>query len=251
MLQDLLPETVETARFRWGLLAAAGAFGPLGRRRLAELLQAGERQVRDEYDRLTAHGFFTSGPRGIRLTPRGAQLLNSLDTTVLLPSGCEESAEKALKTPRVVAVLCGRWQHALTTAIIGRQAARALEPILAGQPVIAVTGGQPMAALAAALAPAQMGGLIVPATPETGAAFMAELIAGRLGAAYGREADKADVLLCAAGEPLPHDPAAIPFRAVLAPPGNPGAIQSACRDISPNILFCDEQTALAIAANKL
>jgi len=247
--KELLPETIETARFRWGMLAAAGAFGPVGRRRLAELLGAGERTARDGCDRLTGMGLVVAGRRGLRLTPGGTEALRRTDHRALLPPGCEEAAEKTLRTTRVVIAPCGRWHETLTTALIGREAARALAPLLAGQPVIAVTGGHPMAALATALAPARMGGLIVPATTDADAVFMAELIAGRLGAAFGREA-KADALICAAGEPLPANMAAIPFRAALLPPGEPGAAQTACETLCPNILFMDQQTAQAITQAK-
>ncbi|MCL2434407.1 MAG: hypothetical protein FWD16_07825, partial [Clostridia bacterium] len=125
MFKELLPEAIETVRFRWGLLAAVSAFGPVGRRRLAELLATGERTVRGECDHMTGIGLVYVGRRGIKLTPRGFEQLDSLDNKALLPPG--------RASPDVVVAPCGPWHDALKTALVGREAARALAPLLIGQ----------------------------------------------------------------------------------------------------------------------
>ena len=153
--RQLIPEIDVLLKRRFRILQAIQVAGPLGRRTLADFLQATEREVRKETTLLHEQQLIEIGQKGMICTQVGYQVLEQLKPLYYEFSGLwqkeRELAEK-FGIERVV-IIPGSFQSEASRILLGKESSRLLAGLVEEGSKIAVTGGSSVAAIAPYLQP--------------------------------------------------------------------------------------------------
>lgn len=162
----LVPEMMEQAAERYELLRQIALTQPVGRRLLAVQSKLTERVVRGHVEAMERSGLVTIQAVGIRLTPKGEQVLAPLSRYFMKrPSFAEQERQltEILSMKQVILVRGDMDQNPAVKQSVGQEAALALARRLRNGQILAVSGGTTMAALVAALPRLSLDVTVVPA----------------------------------------------------------------------------------------
>ena len=149
--KQLLPDLMDTMKKRYTILHYIFVSGSVGRRSLAVSLNTTERILRAEVDFLKEQGLIEVESSGMRISPAGRQLLDSIEPLVKDLFGLTELEERIRSyygLKQVVIVPGDSDVSPHTKKELGRAGAAVLRKLIAEDEVIAVTGGSTLAEVA-------------------------------------------------------------------------------------------------------
>lgn len=152
----LLPELLPIMQRRFDILQYIGLMEPVGRRSLSVSLGITERILRSEVSLLKDQKLIHVASIGMSLTIEGREVLDGLRETMRELMGLnslEIQVQKRLGVEKVIIVPGNSDEYPWVKSEIGRACAICMKEILAGENIIAVTGGTTMAAVAEMLTP--------------------------------------------------------------------------------------------------
>ncbi|GFZ85504.1 central glycolytic genes regulator [Compostibacillus humi] len=167
----LVPDLLKVMRQRYYILQSVYSFEPIGRRALAEKLNATERQVRSEIDFLHQQGLLEVTSKGMYLSKEGKLLLEQMAEFMREITGLsmlEERIREKLKVEEVVIVPGDSDTYEQVKREMGKACVTILKKVVKKPSTIAVTGGTTMAAVAEVMSPLQQKCLFVPARGGVG-----------------------------------------------------------------------------------
>ncbi len=193
--QRLLPDLMETLKKRHTILRYIMLMQPVGRRKLAQMLQITERVLRAEVEFLREQDLIKTETNGMQLTASGYTLLEKLEPMVKQLFGLtemEEELAQKLGIKKAVIVSGDADQDELSKKEIGRMGARLIQQLVQPRDVVAVTGGSTVAEVAEMLpsSPLFQDVLFVPARGGLGenmdyqANTLVSLMANKTGGQY-------------------------------------------------------------------
>lgn len=147
----MVPEMKALLESRYTILRHVQASGPVGRRKLAEIVGLPEREVRAAVDFLRDTNLIRVEKEGATITTLGFDLLTSLETMMNDYIGRTTIARRIAEHYgiREVRIVDGDSDHSESTKLlIGEQAAHALEQLATSErQIVAVTGGTSVASV--------------------------------------------------------------------------------------------------------
>lgn len=167
----LVPDLLKVMRQRYYILQSVYSFEPIGRRALAEKLNATERQVRSEIDFLHQQGLLEVTSKGMYLSKEGKLLLEQMAEFMREITGLsmlEERIREKLKVEEVVIVPGDSDTYEQVKREMGKACVTILKKVVKKPSTIAVTGGTTMAAVAEVMSPLQQKCLFLPARGGVG-----------------------------------------------------------------------------------
>ncbi|GAB7386662.1 gapA transcriptional regulator CggR [Bacillaceae bacterium] len=147
----LLPDLLEVLDKRYQVLKHVMLMQPVGRRTLSQQLRTTERIIRGEVNFLKDQGLLSIDPVGMRLTPTGIELVESLEPLIKEISGLVELERKLsqkLGVEEVIVVSGDADRLELVIKELGRAGAKLLKRKVKPNDIVAVMGGSTMAAVA-------------------------------------------------------------------------------------------------------
>jgi central glycolytic genes regulator len=193
LLRQLIPEVTSLFKRRHDILNVIHYNQPVGRRMLAEKLNASERALRSELDILRKNDLLEVSTAGVSLTEKAVSLLNELQPVISDALGLSymgEMVAKKLNLSRAVVVPGDSDTDEAVMLNMGRAAAYQIVRELKADSVIAVMGGWTVARVTDMVSGRYPGVTVVPArgglgeNVETQANTVASKLAGRLGGSY-------------------------------------------------------------------
>ncbi len=193
LLRQIVPDMLDICVQRYELLRHIHAAQPIGRRVLAQKLNASERVVRSQVEVLRSLGLVDFTSLGISLTAAGERILPQLAGCFLCLKGMKEVRQELLeKLPlsEVVIVPGNSDADETVQAELGRQAAQLLAKRLEPGMTVAVSGGTTMEKTASQLVSRKVPISVVPARGGIGervecqANMIAAVIAEKTGGVY-------------------------------------------------------------------
>ena len=153
--RQLIPEIDVLLKRRFRILQAIQVAGPLGRRTLADFLQATEREVRKETTLLHEQQLIEIGQKGMICTQVGYQVLEQLKPLYYELSGLWQKEQKLAEKFGIerVVIIPGSFQSEASRILLGKESSRLLVGLVEEGSKIAVTGGSSVAAIAPYLQP--------------------------------------------------------------------------------------------------
>lgn len=152
----LLPELLPIMQRRFDILQYIGLMEPVGRRSLSVSLGITERILRGEVSLLKEQNLIIITSIGMSLTAEGRDVLEGLRSMIRELSGLnslELQVQKLLAVEKVIIVSGNSDESPWVKSELGNACANCMKGILAGENIIAVTGGTTMAAVAEMLTP--------------------------------------------------------------------------------------------------
>lgn len=152
----LLPEFVPVMQRRFDILQYIGLMEPVGRRHLSLSLGITERILRGEVTLLKEQKLISVTSIGMSLTPEGRDVVEGLRHLMREFSGfnsLEKQLQNSLGIKKVMIVSGNSDESYWVKEELGRACVSCMKDILAGENIIAVTGGTTMAAVAEMLTP--------------------------------------------------------------------------------------------------
>jgi central glycolytic genes regulator len=149
--QKLVPDLLQTMRWRYQILQRIFLTQPIGRRTLAQSLQSTERILRSEVEFLKQQGLLMVDSSGMRLTESGVQLLQDLDRVMREIAGLsklEKHLSDLLGIPLVIVVPGDSDEDPVVKRELGYAAAMWLRQEIQVGDTVAVTGGTTIAMVA-------------------------------------------------------------------------------------------------------
>lgn len=143
-LNKIIPKELQVLRRRYRILRAVQLFQPIGRRALSDRIDISEKMIRTETDFLRKEGFLEASGTGMKLVPKGSQLIEDLRGFVELMDGLvtvEGKIQQILECNDVFIVPGNADEDEETTLGIGKKAAHVLLDIIEDNDIIALTGG--------------------------------------------------------------------------------------------------------------
>lgn len=152
----LLPDLLPIMQRRFDILQYIGLMEPVGRRSLSVSLGLTERILRGEVSLLKEQNLIQVTSIGMSLTAEGRDVLEGLRSMIRELSGLnslELQVQNRLGVGKVIIVSGNSDESPWVKSELGRACAIGMKEILAGENIIAVTGGTTMAAVAEMLTP--------------------------------------------------------------------------------------------------
>lgn len=152
----LLPELLPIMQRRFDILQYIGLMEPVGRRSLSVSLGITERILRGEVSLLKEQNLIQVTSIGMSLTVEGRDVLEGLRGMIRELSGLtslELQVRNRLRVEKVIVVSGNSDESPWVKSELGRASANCMKEVLAGENIIAVTGGTTMAAVAEMLTP--------------------------------------------------------------------------------------------------
>lgn len=152
----LLPELLPIMQRRFDILQYIGLMEPVGRRSLSVSLGITERILRGEVSLLKEQNLIQVTSIGMSLTAEGRDVLEGLRSLMRELSGLtslELQVRNRLRVEKVIIVSGNSDESPWVKSELGRASANCMKEVLAGENIIAVTGGTTMAAIAEMLTP--------------------------------------------------------------------------------------------------
>lgn len=152
----LLPDLLPVMQRRFDILQYISLMEPVGRRSLSVSLGITERILRAEVTLLKEQNLIRITSVGMSLTVEGQKVLEGLTSTMRELKGLnslELQVQKSLKLEKVIIVSGNSDDSPWVKSELGRASANCMKDMLAGENIIAVTGGTTMAAVAEMLTP--------------------------------------------------------------------------------------------------
>lgn len=149
--QRLLPDLMETLKKRHTILRYIMLMQPVGRRKLAQMLEITERVLRAEVEFLRKQDLIKMETNGMQLTASGYALLEKMEPMVKQLFGLtelEQALVKKLGIHKALIVPGDADQDELSKKEIGRMGARLIQQVVQPGDVVAVTGGSTVAEVA-------------------------------------------------------------------------------------------------------
>ncbi|MFF5995241.1 sugar-binding domain-containing protein [Lysinibacillus sp. KU-BSD001] len=153
--RKLIPEIDLLLKKRFRILQAIHIAGPIGRRTLAELLHATEREIRNETSLLHEQQLIDIGQKGMICTEVGYEVLEKLKTLYHELAGFtqkEQQLAKVLGIEKVI-IIPESFQDEASRTLLGKEASQLLTNLAQANSKIAVTGGSSVACIAPYLQP--------------------------------------------------------------------------------------------------
>ncbi len=144
VLKHAFPEMDELLPLRFNLLNTVKFNQPIGRRILSSTMGYTERIVRRECDILKNNNLIEYYPDGMRITPKGAEVLEALSEVFYKINGISELEKKLaekLNIKRVIVGSVGIQDSKVALNEMGYEAAHYLSSLLNEKSVIGLTGG--------------------------------------------------------------------------------------------------------------
>lgn len=191
--RKIAPEMVAVIEERYSILRHVRYAQPIGRRALANMLDASERTVRAHIDFLKAAGFIDFSQLGMSITMEGSEILDDLSAYVRSLAGLselEQELAESLGLKQVIVIRGDCDDDATVKRELGRAAAGVLGQYLGDNMIIAVSGGSMMAQLAESINFAGPTTTVVPSRGGLGekveyqANTIAAVMATKLGGKY-------------------------------------------------------------------
>lgn len=157
--RKLMPEMDILLQKRFRILQAVHAFGPVGRRLLAEQLQLTEREVRNETTILAEQQLIAIKQKGMICTQPGYEVMEQLKNLFHELSGLahkEKLLAQRFNIEQVIIVAGDVAQDPMTLQQLGKEASSVLMKYVQPESKIAVTGGSSVAALTHFLTPTKL-----------------------------------------------------------------------------------------------
>ena len=148
--RKLMPELDKLLSKRFRILQAIQAYGPIGRRTLAEQVQLTERDIRNELVNLVEQQLIFVQTKGVTCTQQGYEVLEQLSKLFHELSGLaqkEKQLAELLQIEQVVIVPGDVAEDPFVLEQLGKKAANCLTQIAQPHCKIAVTGGSSVATL--------------------------------------------------------------------------------------------------------
>jgi central glycolytic genes regulator len=189
--KKLVPDLLNTMRWRYQILQRIFLTQPIGRRTLAQSLHTTERILRAEVDFFKQQGLLAVESIGMHLTDAGYQLLQDLERImreVIGLSDLELRLSERLGIPKVIVVPGNSDQDPVIKRELGYAAAALVRMEIRDEDTIAVTGGTTIALLAEMMPITQPRNVtVVPARGGLGehVEYLANTIASRLAEKLG------------------------------------------------------------------
>lgn len=152
----LLPDLLPVMQRRFDILQYISLMEPVGRRSLSLSLGLTERILRGEVSLLKEQNLITISSIGMSLTTEGRDVLEGLRNMMRELAGLnslEIQIQRTLGVEKVIIVSGDSDESPWVKSDLGRACANCMKGILAGENIIAVTGGTTMAAVAEMLTP--------------------------------------------------------------------------------------------------
>lgn len=152
----LLPDLLPVMQRRFDILQYISLMEPVGRRSLSLSLGLTERILRGEVSLLKEQNLILVSSIGMSLTPEGRDVLDGLRNMMRELAGLnslELQVQKTLGVEKVIIVSGNSDESPWVKSELGRACAICMKGMLAGENIIAVTGGTTMAAVAEMLTP--------------------------------------------------------------------------------------------------
>jgi len=148
--KKLVPELINIAEIRYNILKAVFNKQPIGRRKLARILDLSIRSVRKQLDFLETKSYINITKTGTVMTESGEELLNELDDymkEIKNITHLENKLKRLMEIKKVMIVPVERDLNMINKEI-GRFTARFLEKAIKDGDIISVTGGSTLAQIA-------------------------------------------------------------------------------------------------------
>lgn len=152
----LLPDLLPVMQRRFDILQYISLMEPVGRRSLSLSLGLTERILRGEVSLLKEQNLILISSIGMSLTTEGKDVLEGLRNMMRELAGLnslEIQIQRTLGVEKVIIVSGDSDESPWVKSDLGRACANCMKGILAGENIIAVTGGTTMAAVAEMLTP--------------------------------------------------------------------------------------------------
>ena len=152
----LMPELDVLLKKRLRILQAIQTFGPIGRRALAEQLNATEREIRNETTLLSEQQLISIQQKGMICTQQGYEIMGQLKTLFHELSGLaqkEQHLKERFNIEQVIIVAGDVAEDSTILQQLGKEAASILMQNVTANSKVAVTGGSSVAALTNYLSP--------------------------------------------------------------------------------------------------
>ncbi|EIT87040.1 protein with sigma factor-related N-terminal domain [Fictibacillus macauensis ZFHKF-1] len=154
--KKLLPDLLDVMRKRYSILKIVRFHEPIGRRNLSTFVNLTERVLRAEVTFLKDQGLLSILPGGMSLTPDGISVLDRLEVLMNELAGLrvlETKVRESLQLSEVIIVPGNSDEDPWVKNELGKAAVMRLKQELAGDNIIAVTGGTTIAAMAEMMTP--------------------------------------------------------------------------------------------------